>query len=211
MKIGINSLTFNNDFSVLQKIKPFIDTLEPTKRFYLENPQLIKENIPMETMGSLIVGDYDLTNINDRKSFINELKETCTMCEDLGISKMMFGMSRFRKSPNLKFFEELYYICKDKNKILMYEAISKDPFISSHKELIEFSKRLGIDGIHVDFGTILQNNEDFKEIEKSYNILNIHFPFGMQPNINHNISLENYSGTKLSQKEIENWLKNLKQ
>jgi len=46
----------------------------------------------------------------------------------------------------------------------MYEAISKDPFISSHKELIEFSKRLGIDGIHVDFGTILQNNEDFKEI-----------------------------------------------
>lgn len=213
MKIGLNSYTFNNDIKILKNIKNLINTIECSKIFYKENyKELEKLNIECQTFNSLIIGNYELPR--DCSSFKKELKETCLMANDFGVKKLMFGMARFRTDPGLEnFFIELVEECRNFGLILMFEAIPKNylnnKWLCNHSELIEFSKRNNIEGIHIDFGTLYKNNESFDKIQSEYNILNIHYPIGKIIDINYNVSLENYTNKKLSEIEIIKCLKML--
>ena len=64
-KIGLNSMTFNNDINILKNLKKDIDTYECTKPFLLQNYlKLLDIGIECQTFSSLIVNEYDLTNKN---------------------------------------------------------------------------------------------------------------------------------------------------
>lgn len=216
-KIGLNSLTFNNDISILRNVKNLIDTCEYTKKFYLDNSiELHKLDIKCDTISSLIINQYNLLDPYDRNKFDAELSDTCNIAKDIGASKLMFGMARFRKVINqdiMKFFEQMYYKCNDSGLELMFEAISPKSFennwLKNHTELIDFSKKIGAKGIHVDFGTIINENENFESISNKYNIINIHYPFGkdIQSIINnYDISFENYTNKKISENDIIKYL-----
>ena len=214
-KIGLNSMTFNNDINILKNLKKDIDTYECTKPFLLQNYlKLLDIGIECQTFSSLIVNEYDLTNKSDRCRFLKEFKETCILANDLGCSKLMFGMERFRKVINddiLKFFVELLDVAKDYNMKLLYEAISNSKFLPNHKELIKFTKEHNLDGIHVDFGTLINENESLEDLAKETNILNIHAPFGLIiKNIPFDISYENYTKKSLTEKEIKEFLDQIK-
>lgn len=217
MKIGLNSLTVNNDITILNGVSALIDMYECSKPFYLEHKDVInKLDIPCDTMSSLITGTYDLHDAAGKKSFMHEFEETMQIAKDLGTTKLMFGLARYRTNINddaLKFFDELVDITNDNNLILMYEAISPklytNKFICNHKELINYTDQHKLKGIHVDFGTILAENESFVEIAKQGNVINIHFPFGeedLSEVSGYNISIENYTGNKLTYDDVIDYL-----
>ena len=94
---------------------------------------------------------------------------------------------------------------------LLYEAISNSKFLPNHKELIKFTKEHNLDGIHVDFGTLINENESLEDLAKETNILNIHAPFGLIiKNIPFDISYENYTKKSLTEKEIKEFLEQIK-
>jgi len=218
-KIGINSLTFNNDINILKNIKDLIDTCEYTKKFYLDNSkELSKINVKCDVLSSLVINQYDLLNPEDRNKFTVELRDTCNIAKDIGVTKLMFGMARFRKNINndiVNFFEQLYHQCEDMGLLLMFEAISpkcyENNWLKNHSELISFSKKINAPGIHVDFGTILNENECFSDISNKYNIVNVHYPFGKDITEirGYDISLENYTNKKLTEEEIIQYLEGL--
>lgn len=214
MSIGINSLTFNNNISTLRNIRELVDTVECSKSFFRENwRELQRLDIRCETFSSLVAGQYTLPR--DNAAFRTELLETCAMARDAGVRKLMFGMARFRTDPALApFFAELVCECRARGLILMYEAIPRgylgNQWLCTHRELIDFTRKNGIQGVHVDFGTIHRNGEHFEEIASQCNVINVHYPFGIPVTINNDVSLENYTSKKLSEQEIIEWLKTLR-
>lgn len=218
--IGINSWSLKNNFEDLVEISSynFFDSYECSKPFFLENyNKLDKLNLKCSCLSSIITGNYDLGIKNDREKFIEEIKESCEISNYLGTNKMMFGLSRFRQNINsdkIKFFKELIFIAKNYDIKLLYEAIPNDEFIKNHEELINFSKECGLNEIHVDFGTILKNCEDYTEIYKKAKVINIHYPigdskypFGYPIIYDGDLSLENYNN--YSNEEIKKWIKSL--
>lgn len=216
MKIGLNSMTFNNDIEILKNMKTYIDTYECTKLFLLENKQLLDLDIKCDTFSSLIVGKYDLSKSSDEREFTKEFRETCTMANDLGCTKLMFGMERFRKCIDkdvLDYFVRLIDIAKEYNLSLLYEAITDSLFLPTHKSLVEFSSKHHLDGVHVDFGTMFSNKYDYsiEDILSKTKILNAHVPFGLIiKNIPFDVSFENYTKNKLSEKDIKEFLEKLR-
>jgi hypothetical protein len=231
MKLGLNSTTFNNDTNLLNKLlsENLIQKFEVTKLFYLNNKKYLEkicDSKNCETFSSLIINDYNLNDVNDRKKFLSEFCETCKMASDLGCSNLMFGMARFRENVNdniYNFFKQLLYVAKEYNLNLLYEALSnkntKVNWINNHFELIDFSKNL-TDKIHIDFGTIKNENEDFGLIydeccRNNIKIHNVHYSFAdnIIPEIillDLDISLENYTDKCLDEQEIINKLNELK-
>lgn len=130
----------------------------------------------------------------------------------------MFGLARYRQEMNsdkLKFFKELREVAKDRDKILLFEAISSygNKFLTNHKELIEFSEEINLSGIHVDFGTLRDCHESFTEISKQINVINIHFPYGEYNTTeveNFDISIENYTNKKLSVNDLADYFSKIK-
>ena len=89
---------------------------------------------------------------------------------------------------------------------LLYEAISEkcgNKFLTTHKELIEFSKENDVSSIHVDYNTLRLNNEKISDIE--YPISNIHYPLGIEVCLEMDVSLENYDNLNIN--EIKEWVK----
>lgn len=200
-KIGINTLSINNDFNLLNEVKSLLDTFECSKRFYLENHNRIgKLNLECTVFSSLILGDYDISTFQGRKDFLNEYNETILMAKDLGVTKFMFGLSRFRRlksTDTISFFKELIEYTKIHDIKLMYEAISPklyaNDFLKNHKELQEFSKECNLDYIHFDYGTARAENEQITDVDLK--IINVHYPF--EPiNIPYDVSFEGSNITK---------------
>ena len=94
-----------------------------------------------------------------------------------------------------------------------FTQVHKNEFITNHDELIKFSREHGINEIHVDFGTLRSNNENFRDIAKKIKISNIHFPYGefsLDEVKDHDISIENYSSEILSAERLSDYLNYLK-
>lgn len=186
---------------------------------YLNNKNVLRNlNIRCDTFGSLVTGDYNLDTVEGRIGFFNEFLETISFADDIGAYKLMFGLARYRQemdSDKLKFFKELREVAKDRDKILLFEAISSygNKFLTNHKELIEFSKEINLSGIHVDFGTLRDCHESFTEISKQINVINIHFPYGEYNTTeveNFDISIENYTNKKLSVNDLVDYFSKIK-
>lgn len=214
--LGINSWSLKNNFDDLLEISQYglFESFECAKPFYIANiKRLDKINLKCSCLSSLIVGNYDLSNVFDVNNFILEFKESCLMALDLGAKKMMFGLERLRKNMTLdkvKIFKDLVYIANDYNLKLLYEAIHSDGFIKNHDELIDFSKSVGLNEIHVDFGTILKNNESYNNICNKIKVSNVHYPIGETLQICYDqcdISLENYNN--FNNQEVKKWIKSL--
>lgn len=208
--IGIATNSIRNNFDILLDIQEYVDCFECSKYFYTEHfKELDKINLPCSCFASLVIGNYDLTYSDDRKRFITEFIDTCKMSNDLNCHKMMFGLLRFRLNVNediLKLFEELVYIARDNKQTLLYEALSKrigSKFLTNHSELIDFSRKHGIESIHVDYKTLTFENEKLGEIP--YPISNIHYPIGIPVIIDNDVTLENYEG--YTNYEIKKWIK----
>lgn len=223
MKIGINSYTANNNFELIDSLYQdgLIDMYECSKHFYKKNRYHInKLQVPCETFSSLIVGEYDLTDNFEFFLFVEEFEETIKMAKDVGATKLMFGLAKYRtnlSSNHHELFNMLVDIAKNNGMTLLYEAISpdlhKNEFITNHDELIKFSREHGINEIHVDFGTLRSNNENFRDIAKKIKISNIHFPYGefsLDEVKDHDISIENYSSEILSAERLSDYLNYLK-
>lgn len=213
---GINSWSLKNNFDDLLEISKYglFESYECAKPFYMANiKRLSKINLKCSCLSSLIVGDYDLSNKLDVNDFILEFKESCLMALDLGAKKMMFGLARLRKNINsdkIKLFKELVYIANDYNLKLLYEAIHGDGFIKNHDELIDFSKSVGLTEIHVDFNTVMKNNESYDTICNKIKVSNVHYPIGKTLQFCYDrcdISLENYNN--YSNQEVFKWIKSL--
>lgn len=224
MKIGVNSFTVNNDIDILKSLRHsgLIDTYECSKYFYKKYSYCIdKLDIPCETFSSLITKDYDINDDVDWFLFIEEFEETIKMAKDVGATKLMFGLSRFRNNltnNHYELFGTLVNIAKQNNMTLLYEAISpklfKNDFLRTHDELIEYSIAHDIDSIHVDFGTLRSNGESFGNIADKIKVSNIHFPYGeldISEVKNHDISIENYNNKKLSVYDIADYLRKIKE
>lgn len=214
--LGINSWSLKNNFDDLLETSNYglFESYECAKPFYMANiKRLSKINLKCSCLSSLIVGDYDLSNKLDINDFILEFKESCLMALDLGAKKMMFGLSRLRKNmtpDKVKLFKELVYIADSSNLKLLYEAIPGDEFIKNHDELIDFSKSVDLNEIHVDFNTIIKNNESYNNICNKIKVSNAHYPVGIP--LRHfssecDVSLENYNN--YSNQEVKKWIKSL--
>lgn len=215
--IGVNGLTINNSVDTLLTLyaEGLIDTYECNRRMYLDNRNILSNcNIKCDTFGSLITGNYDLDTIDGRLKFFNEFLETIDFADDIGATKLMFGLARYRQSINetkLKFFKDLIEVSKKRGKILLFEAISSygNKFLTNHKELIDFSIKNNIKGIHVDYGTLRDCHESFTDISSHFKVLNIHFPYGEYNTAdvkNFDISIENYTNQKLTITELSKYL-----
>ena len=214
--LGINSWSLKNDFDDLLEASNYglFESYECAKPFYMANiKRLSKIDLKCSCLSSLIVGDYDLSNKLSINDFILEFKESCLMALDLGAKKMMFGLSRLRKNmtpDKVKLFKELVYIADSSNLKLLYEAIPGDEFIKNHDELIDFSKSVGLNEIHVDFNTIMKNNESYNNICNKIKVSNVHYPVGISLRYfssECDVSLENYNN--YSNQEVKEWIKSL--
>lgn len=201
--IGINSLSINNDFNALMELQSVFDGYECAKSFYIKNYRyldLIK--IPCTCFSSLVMGNYDLHSAEGRKKFLTEFIESCNMSNDIGSSKMMFGLLRYRKNISddiIHFFEELVEVAKEHKQMLLFEALSLktgNKFLTNHNELIDFSKKMNIPCVHVDFRTLQLEHECMDKLK--YAIGNVHYPIGI-PVMLDNVSLENYDNFTLDQ------------
>ena len=214
--LGINSWSLKNNFDDLLEASNYglFESYECAKPFYMANiKRLSKIDLKCSCLSSLIVGDYDLSNKLSINDFILEFKESCLMALDLGAKKMMFGLSRLRKNmtpDKVKLFKELVYIADSSNLKLLYEAIPGDEFIKNHDELIDFSKSVGLNEIHVDFNTIMKNNESYNNICNKIKVSNVHYPVGISLRYfssECDVSLENYNN--YSNQEVKEWIKSL--
>ena len=208
--IGINSLSLNDDFNSFKELQKYFDFFECSKRFYLNNIERFEEiEIPCSCLSSLIIGNYDIDNKYESNLFIREFIDSCEIAKELDCKKMMFGLLRYRKTMSERkrnIFKELIQIAKSYDIDLLYEAISEkcgNKFLTTHKELIEFSKENEVSSIHVDYNTLRLNNEKISDIE--YPISNIHYPLGIEVCLEMDVSLENYDNLNIN--EIKEWVK----
>lgn len=223
MLIGINSFTANNDFNIIKNLKDLnlIDTYECSIPFYNDYyHKLDSLDLQCSALSSIIQGSFDLTKPYDRYHFTSKLLDAIKIAKNIGTNKLMFGLAKYRSIVNndiIKFFEELFYIAQDENTILLYEAISNkavnNNFITNHHQLIALYNKLNCNTIHVDFGTLYNEHEIFENIVKQKNVINIHYPIhagSLKYALNHNISLENYTNTTLSERNIIDLITNLR-
>lgn len=209
--IGICSNSLNNSYSDLIDIQEYFDFYECSKYFYISNFRKIDTvKLPCNCFSSLVAGNYNLNDKNERGLFVKEFVDSCKMSLDLNCHKLMFGLLRFRRQVNqdiYKLFEELCYIAYNYHQVLLYEALSPkvgNTFIKNHSELIEFSKQHNIPSIHVDYKTLVLEKEKISEL--NYPISNIHYPIGIPITLD-NVALENYNN--LPNNEIKEWLRSL--
>ena len=217
--IGVNGYTINNDVDLLLTLHNagLISTYECNRQMFITNRQVLRRGVvTCNTFSSLISGNYDISTKQGREDFKKEFCETISFANDVGATKLMFGMARYRTdmtTDKLKFLEELVLLARDMNKVLLYEAIAltlhHNEFLGTHDELIQFSKEHNIGEIHVDYGTLLANSESFNDIASKIKVSNIHFPYGkldIDEVMGYNISIENYNSVPLTEAEITNYL-----
>lgn len=168
--------------TILIKDNPY-DKLEDAK----EIVDRIKNNYNLEisSMQSIWYGKQgNIFNIDEAKSFIEYTKKAIDFARTIGCKNLVFGCPKNRVKPDnynkndiIYFFKELGEYAVLNNTVVAIEpnpTIYGTNFINYTSQAFEFAQKVNSEGIkvNVDFGTIIQNNENLDEIAKNIGLVN---------------------------------------
>ena len=168
--------------TVLINENPY-DKLEEAK----EIVQGIKDNynLKISSMQSIWYGKQgNIFNKEDAKMFIEYTKKAIKFANKIECKNLVFGCPKNRIKPDkvkkddiIYFFKELGEYAIANNTVVAIEPnpiIYGTNFINFTEEAFKFAKKVGSEGIkvNVDFGTIIQNNENLEEIANNIKLVN---------------------------------------
>lgn len=144
-----------------------------------------KYNIEISSMQSIWFGiSGNIFNENEVQNLIEYTKKAIDLASEINCKNLVFGCPKNRIKPESKidddiiyFFKEVGDYAKEKNTVLSLEAnpvIYNTNFINYTKEAIDFVKKVNSDGfkVNVDYGTIIENNEDIDIIINNIDLVN---------------------------------------
>ncbi len=164
---------FTNPYDNLEMAKLYADMLK--NRFNLE----------ISSMQSIWFGKSgNIFNKDEREELFIYTKKAILFAQSMGIKNLVFGNPRNRNMPKghseeevKEFFFSLGEFAKENNTFLSLEpnpAIYNTNFLNYTKDTCEFVKEINSDGlkVNIDFGTILENDENPHLIKTYKNIVN---------------------------------------
>lgn len=144
-----------------------------------------KYNLDISSMQSIWYGKTgNIFNERDAKELIEYSKKAIDFASQISCNNLVFGCPKNRCIPEDKsvsdiiyFFKELGDYAYSKNTIFSIEpnpTIYNTNFINTTKEAFELVKLVNSKGlrVNVDFGTILQNNEDINTVINNLSLVN---------------------------------------
>lgn len=145
-----------------------------------------KYNLVIPSMQSIWFGRTEniFTSVEERKALLDYTKKAIDFASAIGCENLVFGCPRnrsFAKGADTKlaipFFEELGDYAYNKNTVLSMEAnppIYNTNYCNTTLEAVELVKTVGSKGflINLDFGTMIQNDEDMRVVEAARQWLN---------------------------------------
>lgn len=159
------------------------DNIERAEKFAneLEN----NYNLKISSMQSIWYGKQgNIFNQNEAENFIKYTKKAIDFANRIGCKNLVFGCPKNRMIPEgkqeedvLYFFKQLGEYAKEKQTVLAIEPnpiIYGTNFINYTNQAFEFVKKVDSDGVkvNVDFGTIVQNNEELNGIFENIDLVN---------------------------------------
>ncbi len=201
MKYSISNIAWdkNDDAKMYRFLQENnIDGIEiaPTRLF--QNPyenlemaklysQMLKNryNLSISSMQSIWFGKTgNIFNKEDREDLFLYTKKAILFADSMGIKNIVFGNPKNRNIPQghtinevKDFFYKLGEFAKEKNTTLSLEAnpaIYNTNFLNFTKDTCEFVKEINSEGlkVNIDFGTILENDENPHLIKTYKTIVN---------------------------------------
>jgi len=138
------------------------------------------KNIEICAMQSLLYGHPEMRVFFDsisREKTLRHLKLCADIGEKLGANALVFGSPKNRLIPNdcdhmeiaEEFFDDIGQYCKRKGSAFCLEPNPPEygaNFLCHTKDAIDFVRKVDNDGlkVNIDTGTIIMNQEDYKEI-----------------------------------------------
>lgn len=168
-------------------------------------------NLKISSMQSIWYGKQgNIFNPNEAENFINYTKKAIDFANRIGCKNLVFGCPKNRMIPEgrqeddvLYFFKQLGEYANEKQTVLAIEpnpTIYGTNFINYTNQAFEFVKKVDSDGVkvNVDFGTIVQNNEELNGIFENIDLVNhIHIS---EPNL---AKIENRESHKVLCENLE--------
>lgn len=168
--------------TILIKENPY-DKIEEAKIIVNEIKE--KYGLGISSMQSIWYGKQgNIFNKEDAKEFIKYTKKAIDFASAINCKNLVFGCPKNRNIPEDKieddiiyFFKELGDYAKEKGTTLSIEpnpTIYGTNFINYTEQAFEFVKKINSEGIkvNVDFGTIIENNEDLNDIFDNIDLVN---------------------------------------
>lgn len=202
MKLSVSNIGWNkeNDEKILKYLKDKgFDAIEiaPTALINANPYDKLEEakaivgkikdnyNLEISSMQSIWYGKQgNIFNKQDANMFIDYTKKAIKFANKIKCKNLVFGCPKNRIKPNnvkeddiIYFFKELGEYAITKNTIVAIEPnpiIYGTNFINYTEEAFRFAKKVNSEGIkvNVDFGTIIQNNENLNEIARNIELVN---------------------------------------
>jgi len=160
------------------------DNIEKAKDY--SSMLITKYNLEICSMQSIWFGKSEklFGNQEDRAELLEYTKKAIDFASTIGCKNLVFGSPKNRIIENesqisiaIDFFKELGNYAYDNNTVLSMEAnpeIYGTNFINTTSENIALVKTINSPGfmINLDFGTIIQNNENLNKISDNLNLIN---------------------------------------
>ncbi len=120
----------------------------------------------------------------NRQKLIDYTKKAINFSEIIGCKNIVFGSPKNRNIPSLDklpvgidFFSKLGRYALQHNTVIAIEPnppIYNTNFINTTKEAFDFCKQINSKGflVNVDLGTIIQNQEDLREVRENIHLVN---------------------------------------
>lgn len=164
--------------------KAHIAHIERIKKIY---------NLPVVSLQSIWFGlnQNIYRSKEDRNILLRRTKKLIVFADKIGCRNIVFGCPKNRNIPEnmlkqsidyakeiaLDFFYEIGMYCKKHSTVLSLEAnpnIYGTNFLNTTLECIDFTNKLSISSVktNLDFGTIIYNKENLKEIEPNIDKIN---------------------------------------
>lgn len=145
-----------------------------------------KYNLVIPSMQSIWFGRTEniFASAEERKALLDYTKKAIDFAAVIGCENLVFGCPRNRAYANgtdikmaIPFFEELGEYAYNKNTVLSMEAnppIYNTNYCNTTLEAVELVKTVGSKGflINLDYGTMIQNEEDLHVVEAAREWLN---------------------------------------
>lgn len=144
-----------------------------------------KYNLEISSMQSIWFGQTgNIFNSEEAQQLLDYTKKAIDFASAINCKNLVFGCPKNRVIPEGKtndeiiwFFKELGDYAKEKKTVLSLEpnpVIYNTNFMNTTKEAIEFVKLVNSDGfkVNIDFGTIIENGEDLKNIIDNLQLVN---------------------------------------
>lgn len=202
MKLSISNIAWSNEYDEEMYTylnKNGIEALEiaPTRIIeknpyeYLNDAEVFaktiydKFSLVISSMQSIWYGrNENIFNEEDAKKLSEYTKQAIDFAEKINCKNLVFGCPKNRNNFEnadeekvISFFRTIGEYAKEKNIVIAIEPNPKiygTNFINYTCQAFEFVKKINCDGIKVnlDFGTIIENNENINEIEGNIQLIN---------------------------------------